>query len=61
MKQYCRLSAFFFGVVSCLHFVRLVQGWNFTIGPLDLPVWLSGVGVVVAAVLSATGMRLAGK
>ncbi len=58
MKHYCGFSAFIFGAVAALHLVRAVQGWNFTIGPLDVPVWLSGIGAVVGAVLSLTGIRL---
>ena len=58
MKPYCTISAVIFGVIAALHCVRALQGWTFVIGPFDVPIWLSGVGAVVAAALSATGLRL---
>ena len=59
MKQYCLISAVIFGVVAVLHLLRVVNGWSFVIGPLDVPTWLSGGGAVVAAALCVTGLRLA--
>jgi hypothetical protein len=59
MKQYCSISALIFGVVGVLHLVRVVKGWSFVIGPLDVPIWLSGVGGIVAFALCVTGFTLA--
>jgi len=40
------------GVVAFVHFLRLVFGWPVEIGAWNAPMWLSGVGVVVAAFIS---------
>ena len=41
-----------FSLIAVLHFFRLVLGWEAIIGGWVLPVWLSAVAVVVAAVLA---------
>jgi hypothetical protein len=58
VKSYCTISAVVFGIVGVVHLVRVVQGWAFTIGPIDLPVWVSGAGAVVALALCVAGLNL---
>jgi hypothetical protein len=59
VKQYCSISALVFGAVAVVHLLRVVKGWSFMIGPLDVPIWPSAAGAVVAGVLCVTGFLLA--
>ena len=42
-----------FSLVSLLQLVRLLLGWEVTIAAVAIPLWVSGVAFVVAAVLAA--------
>ena len=57
VKIYCTISATLFGLVAGLHLVRAFNQWSFQIGPLDVPLWASWSGGLVAALLSFWGYR----
>ena len=60
-KTYFAVSAIIFGLVAALHLVRAIKGLSFEIGTFVVPIWVSWVGAIVAAVLCAFGVRLASK
>ena len=54
-SNYSHLSAFIFTLVAVVQLVRAVKGWPVTIGTTSIPVWVSWVVCVVAAILAWLG------
>ena len=52
MKPFTAIAAVVFAVVALLHVLRLFQGWEVTINGMAVPLWVSVVGMVVAAGLA---------
>jgi uncharacterized membrane protein len=53
-------SGLFF-LIALLHAVRLLRGWQVTIGDVVVPLWVSWIGLVIAAYLAYQGFRLASR
>ena len=49
------------GVVAIIHFLRLVFAWPVVIGGWPAPMWISWIGVVVAAYISYASFHFAAK
>jgi len=47
-----------FALIALLHALRLVYGWNVTIGEWTVPVWVSAVGFLIAGYLAFQGLLL---
>jgi len=47
-----------FAVVAVFHALRLLYGWEVVINAWEVPVWISGAGVMVTAYLAYHGLRL---
>ncbi len=59
-NYYAVVSAVIFALVAVAHLVRLIKGWAVQIGPYSVPMSLSWVGLVVAALIAVWGfMQLA--
>jgi hypothetical protein len=50
------LAALIFTLVAALQLVRAVRRWPVTIGTTSIPLWVSWVACVVAAVLAWLGL-----
>jgi hypothetical protein len=50
-----------FALIALLHAVRLIYGWNVTIGEWPVPVWVSAVGFLIAGYLAVQGFLLKSK
>jgi hypothetical protein len=48
-----------FGLVAVLQLIRLLAGWEVIINHYNIPLWLSGVAVVILGALSIWLHRLA--
>ena len=48
-----------FGLVGLLQLIRLLAGWEIIINHREIPLWFSGVAVVVLGCLSIWLFRLA--
>lgn len=46
------ISGLVFGIIAVLHVWRLISGWEAQIGGLAIPMWASGIAVVLSALLS---------
>ncbi len=57
-QQYFVLSGTIFGLVSLLHFIRAFNQWPFQIGPWSLPISLSWIAGVIAAMLCVWALWL---
>ena len=55
------VTAVLFFLIALLHAVRVVRGWQVTIEGAVVPIWISWVGLAVAAYLAYQGFRLARK
>ncbi len=53
MKPFTRIAIVVFAVVSILHLARLILGWGVLINGVAIPLWLSGIGFVIAGALAA--------
>ena len=54
-SNYSLLSAFIFTLVAVLQLVRTLKGWPVTIGTTSIPLWVSWVACVIAAILAWLG------
>ncbi|HWQ99929.1 MAG TPA: hypothetical protein VN397_03735 [Candidatus Methylomirabilis sp.] len=59
MKQdsYLKLTGAIFLVIAVLHAARLLFQWTASIGGWDVPMWLSGMALVVSAYLAYVGLQ----
>ncbi len=60
-KPYLLVTATVFLVVAAAHLTRLVVGWGVVVAGRSAPHWISVPGLVVPAVLSVWGFRLASR
>jgi len=52
MKPFTMIAVVVFSLVALLQLVRLVQGWQVIVNGWPIPLWASGVALVVAAGLA---------
>ncbi len=58
-RIYLITSALIFAAVAILHLLRLINDWNFLLGPWSIPRWVSWASAVFPACLSAWALSLA--
>jgi hypothetical protein len=60
MKQraFVLVTSLIFALIALLHALRLIYGWNVTIGDWTVPVWVSAVGFLIAGYLAFEGFFL---
>lgn len=46
------VAGIIFSIIALLHLLRLVIGWSVVIGTFVVPVWWSGVGLIIAGFLA---------
>lgn len=56
-KPFTLVAVVVFSLVSVLQLLRLLLGWDITINGIAIPLWASGVAVVVAAGLAVMVWR----
>ena len=50
-----------FGLIALGHVLRIVFGWSLVVQDFSVPMWASGIAVVVMGYLAYEGFRLARK
>ena len=55
-KTFNKTTGVIFAVVTIVHLLRALNGWDVNIGDFALPMWTSWVTVVVAGTLSYHGL-----
>ena len=60
MTYYAVVSALIFAVVAVAHAIRLVNRWPVEVGPFSVPMSVSWIGLVIAALISAWGFAQLG-
>ncbi|MCX6270962.1 MAG: hypothetical protein NTU44_07030 [Bacteroidetes bacterium] len=48
-----RIAGTIFGVVACIHLLRLITGISVTIGGWMLPMWINVLGFIACIILGA--------
>lgn len=52
MKPFTTIAVIIFSLVAILHLLRLVLNWEMTLNGVVIPMWVSGLGLVVTAGLA---------
>jgi hypothetical protein len=52
---YAVVTAIIFALVALAHIVRIIKQWEMQIGPLSVPMSMSWIGLVVAALIAIWG------
>ena len=60
INYYAAVSALIFAVVAIVHLIRILRGWAVHIGPHAVPMSLSWIGLIIAAVLAIWGFMQLG-
>jgi hypothetical protein len=55
------ITATLFSLIALLHALRLLGGWQVTVGDIVVPLWVSWVGLVIAGYLAYQGVKLSGR
>jgi hypothetical protein len=58
MRRYVLVSALVFDALTALQLVRLLLGWPVIVNGFAVPLWVSGVAVLVAGTMAVWAMRL---
>jgi hypothetical protein len=58
MKTYLFTSAALFGVYAFFHLLRVLMSWPAQAGEWQIPVWFSGLGLMLNAGLCLWALRL---
>ena len=61
MRAYLAVSGSLFGLIALLHLLRLLLHWPAVVAAWTVPLWVSGLGLVIAGSLSLWAFRLVGK
>lgn len=56
-RPYTVIAGIILLVVAAAHLLRIVDGWQVTIGDSFVPMWVSYLGVVVAGFIGAMLLR----
>ena len=52
------ITATLFSLIAFLHVLRLLRGWQVTIGDVPVPLWVSWIGLAIAGYLAYQGFKL---
>jgi hypothetical protein len=57
-RTFSLITAILFLLIAFLHALRLLRGWQVTIGDIVVPVWVSWIGLAIAGYLAYEGFKL---
>jgi hypothetical protein len=58
-RTFSLIAGVVFGLIALGHVLRIVLGWSFMVQDFSVPMWASGLAVVVMGYLAYEGFRLA--
>ena len=61
MRSYLRASTIVFGLLATVQLIRLILRWPVVVAGLSIPVWVSGIAVLIVGSMAAWGMRTLAK
>ncbi|MDH3442157.1 MAG: hypothetical protein OEM63_15465 [Gammaproteobacteria bacterium] len=56
-KAYCAVSATLFTLVALAHLARIMNGWAMDVGPIQIPMIASWIGLALPGTLAVWGLR----
>lgn len=59
MRQYILVSGSFLALLTCVQLARLALRWPITVAGVEIPLWASGVAVLVVGSLTVWAFRVA--
>ena len=57
-RTFSLITATLFSLIALLHALRILRGWHVTIGDIVVPIWVSWIGLAIAAYLAYEGFKL---
>lgn len=57
-KSFYNITLVIFSLIALLHAFRLVYGWSAVIAGWDVPMWLSGLAVILSGYLAYSAFKL---
>ena len=57
-KEYCLVSGILFTLVALAHLLRILYGMSVQIDAIDVPMWVSWIGLVVPGALAVWAFRI---
>jgi hypothetical protein len=60
-RTFSLIASVVFGLIALGHVLRIVLGWSFMVQDIPVPMWASGLAVVIMGYLAYEGFRLARK
>jgi len=61
MRSYLRASTIVFGVLATVQLIRLILGWPVVVAGRSIPVWVSGIAVLIVGSMAVWGTRTLAK
>ena len=61
MRRYALVSGLFLTLVTCAQLLRLILRWPVRIATVDVPLWVSGVAVLIAGSLAVWAFRVSSR
>ena len=61
MHRYAVVSGVFFAVLTVVQIMRLVLQWPVRVSTFEVPMWFSGVAVLIAGSLAVWAFRVAAR
>ena len=58
MRRYALISGLFFTLFACVQLLRLALQWPVRVATFDVPLWFSGVAVLIAAAFAVWAFRV---
>jgi uncharacterized membrane protein len=57
-RTFSLVTAVLFSLMAVLHAVRLLRGWQVTVEGAVMPIWISWIGLAIAAYVAYQGFLL---
>lgn len=61
VKTYTMVAAIIFSLITFVHLLRVLIGWEGVIGGWQIPMWLSWLAVIIAGAMAYKGFQLSRK
>ena len=58
MRRYALISGLFFTLFTCVQLLRLVLQWPVRVATFDVPLWFSGVAILIVGSLAVWAFRV---
>ncbi len=60
-KKFILVASIFFTILAVVHLLRMVYGWQVAIASQEIPLWVSGIGIVITGIFALVGFSLVKK